>query len=72
VDKLSWHWDFWLNVIIGGIAFIISLFFLKKPKNATESTFMDKLKRIDYLGTLFAISLVCCLLLGLNFGPSYG
>ncbi|KAI8889798.1 MFS general substrate transporter [Backusella circina FSU 941] len=72
VDKLSWHWDFWLNVIIGGIAFIIAFFFLKKPTNTSESTLMEKLKRIDYFGTLFAISLICSLLLGLNWGPIYG
>ncbi|KAI8889763.1 MFS general substrate transporter [Backusella circina FSU 941] len=72
VDKVNWHWDFWLNVIIGGIAFTIILFFLKKPKNVSESTFIEKLKRIDYFGTIFSISLITCILLGLNWGPLYG
>jgi MFS family permease len=72
VDKVNWHWDFWLNLIISAISFIIILVFLKKPKDASESTLVEKLKRLDYLGTIFSISLVTCILLALNFGPIYG
>ena len=37
-----------------------------------KTSFTSKLKRIDYLGTLFVIFFVGCLLIALNFGQSYG
>ncbi|KAG2192473.1 hypothetical protein INT46_004476 [Mucor plumbeus] len=72
VDHASWHWDFWLNVILAAVAFAIMFFFLKEPTKTGEESFMHKLKRIDWLGTLFSISFIVCLLLGLNWGSSYG
>ncbi|RCH85148.1 hypothetical protein CU097_005903 [Rhizopus azygosporus] len=72
VDHASWHWDFWLNVILSGIAFVIIFIFLKAPENVAQESFIHKLKRIDYLGTLFATGFVVCLLLALSWGNSYG
>lgn len=72
VDHASWHWDFWLNVILSGIAFVIIFIFLKSPENVAQESFVHKLKRIDYLGTLFATGFVVCLLLALSWGNSYG
>lgn len=72
VDHASWHWDFWLNVILAAVAFIVIFFFLHEPKNKEDSSFLSKLKRIDWLGTLFSIAFIVCLLLALNWGGSYG
>ncbi|KAI8391422.1 major facilitator superfamily domain-containing protein [Radiomyces spectabilis] len=72
VDKVDWHWDFWLNVILSAISWIIIFFLLKEPTDSLNSSFLSKIKRIDWLGTIFAISFICCLLLGLNWGGSYG
>lgn len=72
VDHVSWHWDFWLNVILSVVSFVIVVWLLQEPVKLEKSSFMDKIKRIDWLGTLFSLSFVCCLLLALNWGPAYG
>ncbi|KAI8079563.1 major facilitator superfamily-domain-containing protein [Gilbertella persicaria] len=72
VDHVSWHWDFWLNVILAAVAFIVIFFYLNETQSSAESSFIDKLKRIDWLGTLFSIGFIVCLLLALNWGSSYG
>ncbi|KAG1502197.1 hypothetical protein G6F46_003161 [Rhizopus delemar] len=72
VDHVSWHWDFWLNVILAAVSFVIILVFLKPPQNDRKTSFTDKLKRIDWLGTLFATGFIVCLLLALSWGSSYG
>ncbi|KAI9029895.1 major facilitator superfamily domain-containing protein [Phycomyces nitens] len=72
VDKLNWHWDFWLNVILSSISGIILFFLLNEPTKVEGSSFRSKMKRIDWLGSLFTTSFICCLLLALNWGPVYG
>lgn len=72
VDHASWHWDFWLNVILSAIAFVIMVFFLHDPKDNEQTSFLSKIKRVDWLGTLFSSSFIVCLLLALNWGNSYG
>lgn len=59
-------------MILSGIAFVIIYIFLKSPENVAQESFVHKLRRIDYLGTLFATGFVVCLLLGLSWGNSYG
>lgn len=71
VDHASWHWDFWLNVILSVVSFSIIFVFLKTPKNGEKTSFVDKLKRIDWLGTLFATGFIVCLLLALTWGSAY-
>ncbi|CAO3593223.1 unnamed protein product [Absidia cylindrospora] len=66
VDHVSWHWDFWLNVILSVISFVLIAWLLKEPVKLENSTLYDKIKRIDWLGTLFSLGFVCCLLLALN------
>ncbi|RUP42864.1 hypothetical protein BC936DRAFT_137967 [Jimgerdemannia flammicorona] len=50
----------------GGAAFLILFFFLRLPYPKTS--FMEKLKNIDYLGTFLVIAFATLFLLGLNFG----
>lgn len=64
--------DFWINVIIGGCTTVILTFLFKEPSKVTKSSLWVKFKRIDFLGTLFSIGLICCLLLALNFGDQFG
>lgn len=64
--------DFWINVIIGGCTIVILTFLFKEPTKVTKSSLWVKFKRIDFLGTLFTIGLICCLLLALNWGDQYG
>ncbi|KAJ3234996.1 hypothetical protein HDU81_000941 [Chytriomyces hyalinus] len=60
VDNLSWRWCFFINLPIGFITFLIVMFLLKLP--APEGNFMDKLRRVDFIGiTLLTISIVLLL-----------
>ncbi|KAI7850899.1 major facilitator superfamily domain-containing protein [Circinella umbellata] len=72
VDYLSWRWDFWLNIILGGLAFVIVFFIFKETSEVRDESMMTKIKRIDFLGTIFSISFIVCLLLALSWGPQLG
>lgn len=74
VDQLTWRWDFWLNLILSGLAFIIlATLFSETATNMREGeSFKEKIKRIDVFGTIFSIAFICCLLLALTWGPVYG
>ncbi|KAJ3400165.1 hypothetical protein CcCBS67573_g02295 [Chytriomyces confervae] len=60
VDNLSWRWCFFVNLPIGLVTFLIVMFLLKLP--APEGNFMDKLRRVDFIGiALLTISIVLLL-----------
>ncbi|KAI7876005.1 MFS general substrate transporter [Lichtheimia hyalospora FSU 10163] len=72
VDNLSWRWDFWLDVILAGIAIIINTALLKETGQPRTESIMAKIKRIDILGVITVIAFIVCLLLGVTWGPQYG
>ncbi|KAI8142506.1 major facilitator superfamily domain-containing protein [Fennellomyces sp. T-0311] len=72
VDQVSWRWDFWLTTILNGVAILIILFVFRETVALQRQSMMDKIKRIDFLGALFSVGFVTCLLLALNWGPPYG
>ncbi|KAJ8657307.1 hypothetical protein O0I10_007123 [Lichtheimia ornata] len=74
VDNLTWRWDFWLNIILGGISFTILGFFFRESNTTLRQneSLWDKIKRIDALGTILVIATISCLLCALNWGPMYG
>ncbi|RHZ83132.1 hypothetical protein Glove_99g40 [Diversispora epigaea] len=65
-DHVTWRWCFWINLPLGAISIPLILIFLNLPK--PKGTFLDKLKRIDYLGTLLIVLATVSLLLALNWG----
>ena len=69
VDYLTWRWDFWLNLIIGGAALLLILVLFKESVPVRQESILVKIKRIDGLGILFSISCVTCLLLAVSWGP---
>ncbi|KAI9259574.1 major facilitator superfamily domain-containing protein [Phascolomyces articulosus] len=72
VDYLSWRWDFWLNIILCGSAIVIVFFLFKETSEVRQESMKEKIMRIDFLGTVFSIGLVVCLLLALSWGPQKG
>jgi len=66
VDTISWRWAFYINVPICIVAAILISLFVKIP--TPPGSFMEKFKKIDFLGTLFVIGFSICLLFGLNWG----
>jgi MFS family permease len=65
-ERLSWRWNFWINLPISGTTFILLLIYLDVHNPKTPV--LDGLKAIDWFGSLSIIGLVLMLLLGLEFG----
>jgi len=65
-QRLSWRWNFWINLPISGTTFI--LLFLYLDVHNPKTPVLDGLKAIDWFGSLSIIGLVLMLLLGLEFG----
>ncbi|KAI8140962.1 major facilitator superfamily domain-containing protein [Fennellomyces sp. T-0311] len=65
-DKLTWRWNFYINLPIGVVAAAILYFFLHLPTE--KQTFKDKLKRIDYAGSFLVLGAGILFLLAMNFG----
>jgi MFS family permease len=65
-ERLSWRWNFWINLPISGTTFI--LLFIYLDVHNPKTPVLDGLKAIDWFGSLSIIALVLMLLLGLEFG----
>ncbi|KAJ1915736.1 hypothetical protein H4219_004153 [Mycoemilia scoparia] len=65
-DKVTWRWCFYINLPIGAVTVIISLLFLRVPTQ--KSSWKEKLKRIDFLGSLIIVAGLVVLLLALSWG----
>ncbi|KAJ1920413.1 hypothetical protein H4219_001389 [Mycoemilia scoparia] len=65
-DKVTWRWCFYINLPIGAVTVLISLLFLRIP--ARKSSWKEKLKRIDFLGSLVIVAGLIVLLLALSWG----
>ncbi|KAI9300737.1 major facilitator superfamily domain-containing protein [Cunninghamella echinulata] len=65
-DNATWRWAFFINLPIGGIAVLFIIFFFHET--IPKASFMSKLKRIDYLGTILILISAILFLLALNMG----
>ncbi|KAJ5949318.1 efflux pump antibiotic resistance protein [Penicillium verhagenii] len=63
---VTWRWCFYINLPVGGVAFLFLLFFLKI--DTTKKTLVDGLASIDWIGVGLVIAGTIMLLLGLEFG----
>ncbi|KAF5985246.1 multidrug transporter (major facilitator family) [Fusarium coicis] len=69
VENTTWRWVFYLNLPIGGVAIVVTYFFLNLQYDRTQST-MDKLRRIDYIGNAILIASSVSILIALTWaGP---
>lgn len=65
-SNVSWRWCFYINLPIGGIAFILIWYFFRPPP--PRGTWKSKIYQIDFIGTaLFAIGFIL-ILLAITFG----
>jgi EmrB/QacA subfamily drug resistance transporter len=65
IDKLSWHWIFYVNVPIGIVAFLFGLFFLQEHRENTVKSF-------DLAGFLLAGFGLALTMYALSEGPNEG
>ncbi|KAI8884005.1 MFS general substrate transporter [Backusella circina FSU 941] len=65
-DYVTWRWNFYINLPIGAIALVILVFFLRIP--TPEGKLSEKLKKVDYAGTVIVLAFATLFLLALNFG----
>lgn len=70
VTHVTWHWCFYLNLPIGGIAFL-AIFVCYKPLPSKQRKWAEKLAMMDYIGTILLTSGIVLLLLALNWGGNY-
>ncbi|CAG8502297.1 7112_t:CDS:10 [Dentiscutata erythropus] len=65
-DRLSWRWIFYINLPLGALITIFIILLLNIP--SPPGSLKDKLKRVDWLGTLLMAISAISLLLPLQYG----
>lgn len=60
------RWSFYINLPLGAITVIVAIFLLRIPR--PKGSLLQKLKRIDYIGTIVVVGSTIALLLPLNWG----
>ncbi|KAK3814774.1 MAG: major facilitator superfamily domain-containing protein [Linnemannia gamsii] len=65
-EKSTWRWGFYLNLPIGVVGTAIIIWTLRLP--AVGGTHMEKLKRVDFLGSFTIVVGIVCVLLSTNWG----
>jgi MFS family permease len=66
LDHVTWRWSFYINLPLGAITIGVMVFLLHIPR--TKGSLLQKLKRIDYAGTIVMVGATIALLLPLNWG----
>ncbi|KAJ5612083.1 hypothetical protein N7510_005277 [Penicillium lagena] len=65
-EYVSWRWNYWINLPVSGLAFILLSFFLDVHNPQTK--IMDGFRAIDWFGSISILGLTLMLLLALDFG----
>lgn len=67
--NVTWRWCFYINLPVGAVAMLAIVFFLKDPhRDTTKGRLGDKLKQLDFFGTMLLVPGVICMLLALQWG----
>jgi EmrB/QacA subfamily drug resistance transporter len=65
-EKVSWTWIFWINLPFVAIGAILVLPFLKL--HGRQEDFMEKVKRVDYVGSIIFVGSVTSFLIPISWG----
>lgn len=63
---VTWRWCFWINLPLSGLAAVIIFLFLDIKHENTS--FIDGIRAVDWLGIITFLGCSAMLLLGLDFG----
>ncbi|KAI0853779.1 MFS general substrate transporter [Daldinia vernicosa] len=66
VENTSWRWVFYINLPIGGLAFILLFLFLR-VKWDRSTTAYEKIRQIDYIGNAILIASTVSILIALTW-----
>ena len=69
VEYSDWRWVFYLNLPVGGAAMVLLYLFLR-VKTKRDMTFLQKVKRIDYIGNGIIMASSVSVLYTLTYGGS--
>ncbi|KAI1759240.1 major facilitator superfamily domain-containing protein [Hypoxylon sp. FL1150] len=67
-SSATWRWGFYFNLIIFAVMSPIYLFCLPSLPNQPEKTVYEKIKRLDFLGTVLSIGFFVSLTVAFSFG----
>lgn len=69
-DHATWRWCFYVNLPIGGLAMVAIFFFLhiNRINNPLNETWVERLLKLDLVGTAMLIPAIISLLLALQWG----
>lgn len=65
-EKVSWTWIFWINLPFIGIGAVLVPPFLKL--HGRQEDFRDKVKRVDYIGSVIFVGSVTSFLIPISWG----
>ncbi|KAF2114410.1 major facilitator superfamily protein [Lophiotrema nucula] len=71
-SKVTWRWCFWINVPIGGASIILLAWLMPNspPAIRVKGSTLDKLRRLDPIGTIILVPGLVCLVLALQYGAN--
>ena len=70
IENTSWRWVFWISLPVGGVALVMLFAFLRV--NYVQAPFKEKMKRIDYLGSIMVLGSTTSILYALTYaGTDY-
>ncbi|KAI0405062.1 MFS general substrate transporter [Xylaria palmicola] len=67
VDRVSWRWAFYINIPFGGFATILLFFSLRIP-HTSQSSALERFKKIDFVGNFLLAASVGSVLYALTYG----
>ncbi|CAG8366582.1 unnamed protein product [Penicillium salamii] len=68
-DKVTWRWCFYINLPIGAVTVVVIAFFFPAPnRQVKNSTWKERIRKFDPIGTALFMPAIICLLLALQWG----
>ncbi|KAM0144224.1 hypothetical protein ACHAO1_000507 [Botrytis cinerea] len=67
-SSATWRWGFYINLCIGGAFAPVYVFLIPNSKPRSNLSLLGRWGQIDWLGALFLLGAIACLLMAIAFG----